>query len=154
MDIRNILLTTDFSETSIRAFAPARALAEKFGAKLHVAYVEEDRLPPMVVEYTTVDLEQILRLQTEHARERLKEFVDQQLGPDCDAQLEVLTGTPHVEILHMAEKCKADLIVMATHGRGFISHAILGSTTERVLRRAECPVFVIRDTGHAETDQE
>ena len=147
MEIKNILVTTDLSETSTKAFEPARVLAEKFGAQLHAVYVEEDRLPPLVVEYTTVGLEEILQLQADQAQTRLRKFVDDQWGTDIDVNLAVLTGTAHAEIVRMAERCHADLIVMATHGRGFISHAILGSTTERVVRRAECPVFVIRDTG-------
>jgi nucleotide-binding universal stress UspA family protein len=57
----------------------------------------------------------------------------------------VAMGTPHVEIVRLAEEQGADLIVIATHGRGFISHAILGSTAERVLRRSPCPVLVVRD---------
>ena len=58
----------------------------------------------------------------------------------------VVVGTPHVEIVRLAEERNVDLVVMATHGRGFISHAILGSTTERVLRRAPCPILIVRDT--------
>lgn len=149
MEIKNILVTTDLSATSTKAFEPARDLAAKFGAQLHVAYVEEDRLPPLAVEYSTVGLEEILRMQSEQANTRLREFVAEHFGKDSGAKLKVLTGSPHIEIVRHAELCRADLIVMATHGRGFISHAILGSTTERVLRRADCPVFVIRDKGDA-----
>jgi len=145
MEIKNILVTTDFSDTSTKAFGAARDLAAKFGAQLHVAFVEEDRLPPLAVEYTTVGLEEILRMQAAQAEKRLQEFVEEHFGKDSGVRLKVLTGSPHIEIVRHAEQCRADLIVMATHGRGFISHAILGSTTERVLRRAECPVFVIRD---------
>lgn len=61
--------------------------------------------------------------------------------------MKVPLGIPHVEIAHLADECGADVIVMATHGRGFISHALLGSTTERVLRQAPCPVLVVRDPG-------
>jgi nucleotide-binding universal stress UspA family protein len=52
-----------------------------------------------------------------------------------------------MEIVRLAEERQADLVVMATHGRGFISHAILGSTAERVLRRAPCPVLIVRERG-------
>ena len=53
-DLSTILLATDFSDTSKRAFGPALTLARKFGARLLVVYVEEDRLPPMVIEYMAV----------------------------------------------------------------------------------------------------
>jgi nucleotide-binding universal stress UspA family protein len=55
-------------------------------------------------------------------------------------------GVPHLEIVRAAEERHADLVVMATHGRGFFSHAFLGSTTERVIRRAPCPVLVVHAT--------
>ena len=141
--IKKILVTTDFSETSYRAFKLGGETAKKFGAKLILAHVEEDRLPPLVLEYTDVDLAEILKRQEEHAREKLVEIAPQ-LGPDV--QLEVTSGTPHTEIVRLAEDLGVDLIVMATQGRGFISHAILGSTTERVLRHAPCPVLIVRES--------
>lgn len=145
IDIKTILLTTDFSETSLTAFGAARDLASKFGAKIVLAYTEADRVPPMVIEGTSFGFEDILEHQRVRAAERLKQFATEHLGTDVTVETTVAVGTPHVEIVHMAERYGADLIVMATHGRGFISHAILGSTTERVLRRAPCPVFVVRE---------
>jgi nucleotide-binding universal stress UspA family protein len=144
--IKTILLTTDFSETSLEAFDHARTLADTFGSKLVVVYVEEDKLPPLVVEYTAVGLDKILKEQTDRAAQRLAEFVNEHLGEEIDVQARVATGTPHLEIVRLAEEFGADLIVMATHGRGFISHAILGSTAERVVRHAPCPVYIVRDT--------
>jgi len=143
--IQTILLTTDFSDTSRKAFTPAVTLARKFGAKILLTYVEEDRLPPLVVEYMAVGVDEILSQQMDRAHERLAETVAE-LARDVE-QVEPLVamGTPHVEIVRLAEEQGADLIVMATHGRGFISHAILGSTAERVLRRAPCPVLIVRD---------
>lgn len=152
-EIRTILLTTDFSETSKKAFAPARALARKYGARVVVVYVEDDRWPPLVVEYMAVGLEDIRQRQHEQARDRLAEFVAEKLGSEVDVTLEAPLGIPHAEIVRLAEEHQAELIVMATHGRGFISHAIMGSTTERVLRRAPCPVLVVRDADRAGTDE-
>jgi nucleotide-binding universal stress UspA family protein len=146
---KQILLTTDFSDTSKHAFGPALALAQKFGAKLRVVFVEEDRLPPMVVEYMAVGVDDLLDRQRARADERLAEFVKCNLG-QADVEWEVAMGAPHAEIVRLAEEREVDLIVMATHGRGFISHAVMGSTTERVLRRAPCPVLVVRDPGTEE----
>ena len=148
-DLRTILVTTDFSETSKRAVEPALTLARAFGSKLVVVYVEEEKLPPLVVEYTAVGLDDILRDQQQRAEKRLNEFVAQQLGGAREIETRVASGVPHVEIVRLAEECGADLIVMATHGRGFFSHLVLGSTTERVLRRAPCPVLAVRDPGAA-----
>ncbi|HKQ62609.1 MAG TPA: universal stress protein [Candidatus Polarisedimenticolaceae bacterium] len=149
MQLRTILVTTDFSDTSRKALGPALELAKTFGSQLIVAYVEEDRLPPLVLEYAAVDLAEVQLHQERLAAERLREFVQQEIGGAVPCEALIGAGTPHAEIVRLATERKADLIVMATHGRGFISHAILGSTTERVLRRAPCPVLVVRDSGSA-----
>ncbi len=146
-EIKTMLVTTDFSETSRKAFPLARGLAHKFGARIIVAHVEDDRLPPLLGEYAGVDLGRVLDTQHGRATRDLERLAGAELGSGTELQLRVVSGTPHVEIVRMAEETHADLIVMATHGRGFISHAILGSTTERVLRRAPCPVLVVRDAG-------
>lgn len=148
--IQRILLTTDFSDTSKRAFAPAVTLARKFGAKLLLTYVEEDRLPPLVVEYMAVGVDEILKQQMDRATERLGETLEELSRQVEQVEPLVAMGTPHVEIVRLAREHDADLIVMATHGRGFISHAILGSTAERVLRRAPCPVLIVRDPAAAD----
>ena len=144
-DIKTILLTTDFSDTATKAVEPAVTLARRFGARLVLVFVEEDRLPPLVVEYMAVGVEDVLSQQVDRARERLEEYSAAHLQELEEIELVVGVGTPHVEIVRLAEEKKADLVVMATHGRGFISHAILGSTAERVLRRAPCPVLVVRE---------
>jgi len=146
-DIQRILVTTDFSETSKLALPSVRTLARKFGARIVLAHVVEDTLPPLVAEYMAVSVREIVDQQVEQARERLREFARVHLADFPDAETTVGVGTPHVEIVRLAEEGRADLLVMATHGRGFVSHAVLGSTTERVLRRATCPVLVARDSS-------
>ena len=148
-DIKTILLTTDFSETSKEAFEPALTLAGKFGARIIVTYVEDDRQAFVVPDHVAVnlDLESIYAHQHETYKSNLAELIDEQLAGRAKVDFEVPRGTPHVEIVRLAKEHDTDLIVMATHGGGFISHAILGSTTERVLRRAPCPVLVIRRSG-------
>ena len=148
-DIKTILLTTDFSDTATRAIEPALALARRFGAQIVLTFVEEDRLPPLVVEYMAVGVEDVMNQQVDRARERLEEYAATHLEGLEGLELIIGVGTAHVEIVRLAEEKKADLIVMATHGRGFISHAILGSTAERVLRRSPCPVLVVREPEKA-----
>jgi nucleotide-binding universal stress UspA family protein len=152
-DLSTVLVTTDFSDTSKRAFGPALTLARKFGARILVVYVEEDRLPPMVIEYMAVGIDDLMDEQRTRADQRLKEFVSANFGDHPDVETRVAMGTPHVEIVRLAEEQKADLIVMATHGRGFISHAVMGSTSERVLRRSCCPVLVCRDCPPGDQSQ-
>lgn len=149
-DIRTILVTTDLSDTSKKCFAPVKMLAEKFGSRIVVVHVEEDRLPPLVIEYSAAGYEEIRQRQELHAREQLAEQVAEGLGADREVETLVVSGIPHAEIVRLAEKIRPDLIVMAPHGRGFISHALLGSTTDRVMRHAPCPVLVVREPEEKE----
>ena len=146
MQINTVLLTTDFSATSRAAFDPAIDLAQKYDAKIVVTYVEDDHYLSMVSDHVAVgmDAEHVWNVQHEVSKARLNELVDANLS-GMVAQGEVRRGTPHDEIVRAAREHHADVIVMATHGRGFVSHAFMGSTTERVIRRASCPVFVVRE---------
>ena len=146
--MKRILITTDFSETSQTAFELAGQVAEKFEGALHLLHVQELHLPPLVYESAGAGVGLIEREQRELAEKRLKDLA-QRLG---DTPNDVVLGTPHIEIVRFAKEHDIDLIVMATHGRGFFSHAILGSTTERVVRRAPCPVLTVRDDGLAEEE--
>jgi nucleotide-binding universal stress UspA family protein len=139
-----ILLTTDFSELSRQAVAPALSIADRFGSKILVLYVVEDRLPPFVDEYTGISMEEILQAHTNRARREMARFVEQNLPGRSDVETLVVDGMPSAEVVRVAEEREVALIVMATHGRGFVSHALFGSTTERVLRRAPCPVLTVR----------
>lgn len=145
MKIETVLLTTDLSDTSVLAFDPAVTLAQRFGAKVVVVHVVEDQLPAYMDEFTAVPVDSILEAQTRRARKDLDEFLDARL-PEIPADDRVIAhGVAHLEILRVAGERKADLIVMATHGRGFVAHALFGSTTERVLRKAPCPILTVRD---------
>lgn len=141
---RKILVTTDFSETSARAFGPAIDLARCFGSELVVVYVVEDQLPAYMDEFTAVPIDTILDTQTRRARESLDRFLEGVIPSGFEVESRVVHGVAHLEILRVAEETATDLIVMATHGRGFVSHALFGSTTERVIRKASCPVMTIR----------
>jgi nucleotide-binding universal stress UspA family protein len=139
-----ILMTTDFSDLSRRAVEPTVTLADKFGSRILVLYVVEDRLPPFVDEYTGISLEEILKGHTARARTEMDRFVRECLPDRPNVEAIVAHGMPASEIVRVAEERKVGMIVMATHGRGFVSHALFGSTTERVLRRATCPVLTLR----------
>jgi nucleotide-binding universal stress UspA family protein len=141
---KTIILTTDFSETSRKAVAPAAMLAKVFGAKLLLFHVG-DHVPPTLWEYPGLDVQALEDRQLEVAREQLKRFAAANLKNIKNVDPIVVLGDAHVEIVRLAEERGADLIVMATHGRNFFSHAVMGSTTERVLRRSPCPVLAVRD---------
>ena len=142
---KKILVTTDLSETSALAFEPACELAAAFGAEMLVVHVVEDQLPAYMDEFTAVPIDTILNTQTRRATESLDQFLAAHLPEGARVESLVAHGIAHLEIPRIAEERGVDLIVMATHGRGFVSHALFGSTTERIVRKAPCPVLTIRE---------
>ncbi len=151
MNVQTVLLTTDFSETSLTAVESARVLADKFDAKLLVAYVEDDRYFMVPIDHLPGGAAEFRQHQRERSVALLRDFVDQHFAGRPGVELVVPQGVPHAEIVRLAEERGVDMIVMATHGRGFISHAIVGSTTERVVRRAPCAVHVVPRRMSADT---
>ena len=140
--INRILVTTDFSETSQTAFSLARQVADNFDAEIVLLHVLDAQLPPLVFEPSGVSAGEFEQQRVEQSASRVKALATR-LGEGIETI--VTRGIPHVGIVKFAGDNAIDLIVMATHGRGFFSHAILGSTTERVVRRASCPVLTVRD---------
>lgn len=143
--IRKILVTTDFSPTAAVALDPAKEFARRFDAEVILLHVIDDGVLPLYVEYVPVALDEIRRKHEEQSRRKLEELAKEAFGEGAPVQCRLAEGIPHQGIIETAEEVDADMIVIATHGRGFFSHAILGSTAERVLRRATCPVLVVRD---------
>ena len=143
-DIKTILLTTDLSDTSKTAVAPAMTLARRFDAKIILVYVA-DLMPPLIVTSAAFDLSDLDRQQRAMAHEQLARFAATTFGSDVEVEMVVAQGVPHTEIVELAKNLRVDVIVIATHGGGFLSHLVLGSTTERVLRQAPCPVLVVCD---------
>jgi nucleotide-binding universal stress UspA family protein len=140
---QRILLTTDLSPTSVAAIEPATMLARAFHAQILLLYVGQP--PPQIVNHPGFDYLNLEKHQLEQAREDLRRFAEVHIPGDIGVERCIALGAPYLEILRFADDHKVDLIVMATHGRGFFSHAMIGSTTERVIRRANCPVLAVRD---------
>jgi nucleotide-binding universal stress UspA family protein len=137
--IDRILCPVDFSEPSARALEYALALAERLGAQVDVVHVFQ--FPTFAVE----DLALPLYLQenlSQRLRERLDQLVTVKAGEGSKATAHVLEGVPYLEIMEAAKG--QDLIVMGTHGRSGLSHLLLGSVAERVVRGSEVPVLTIR----------
>lgn len=142
----NILFPTDFSELSVRAVPHLRELADTFDAQAHCIYVLDEAYQywsGMGPESIPVGPppEELLEL----ARTRMDDFQRQFLADlKRPVTTHILVGRPFAEIIAFARDHQIDLIVMATHGRGPFAHALLGSTTEKVIRKANCPVLTVR----------
>ena len=147
-EIKNILFPTDFSEYSKKALPYALSFASRYGATLHVLHVFEQRVHPafyIVDKSTPFDLDNDLR---DRALDALDEFVYSDLRDKISFNCEVTSGTPFVEIINFARAREIDMIVIATHGLTGLEHMIIGSTTERVVRKAPCPVLSVKDPEH------
>ena len=138
-----ILVTTDFSEQSLPGVKAAADLARRLDAEVSVLHVVQNPLPPIVPFASERDLERILESYQKHAAEKLETFAGEHLD-GWVVETAVTVGVPSEEIVRFAEKRGVDLIVMASRGYGPLRQVALGSTTERVLHHAPCPVLVVR----------
>jgi nucleotide-binding universal stress UspA family protein len=144
MQFRHILAPTDFSEYSKQAIASALEWAKKFGAKLSILHVIE--LPPYPVEgYVPPNLSATFLDDLERqAAADLAQLVPEAEATNVEVARVIAVGTPYRKIIETAEAEQVDLIVMATAGRTGLSHLVMGSIAERVVRTASCPVLTIR----------
>lgn len=142
-----LLVTTDFSEPSLTAVREAKQLAEALRAKVVLCYVVEDRLVPLV---DTASFERIIAEHMEIAEESTRRIAEEHLA-GLEVKVRVRQGTPADQLLSEAIDCGADCIVIATRGHGMLEKMLLGSTTERVLRRSPVPVLVVPAHGPATT---
>ncbi len=149
--VNKILAPTDLSDSSILGVRYALEMAAAVNAKIiiyHVAHYESDfpyplgigeptsaYLPPQSFDEFMRDRRQALNLFVE------KHFID--LTPQIDLSLETDIGSAQEQILQKAQEAKIDMIVMSTHGRTGLSHILIGSVTEYIVRRAPCPVLSI-----------
>jgi nucleotide-binding universal stress UspA family protein len=144
---RTILFPTDFSECSRQAFELARMLVQEQGARLVVLHVQHG-LGPLVV-YSDV----FARLQPADYHEWLWKVLRRFQVPDAREPVEyrLVEGDPAREILAAAAEIDCDMIVMGTHGRSGLERLLLGSVSEQVLRKARCPVVMVKLPRHAKT---
>jgi nucleotide-binding universal stress UspA family protein len=150
MTLKKILVPVDFSEGAEPAIAMAAMMARKFGASVELLHVWQPPplvpLPVVVVpsspESQPINLEELAR---STAGTQMKDLATRLRDQGVtEVQSRVAIGTPAHEIVDLAELGHFDLVVMGTHGRGGIAHAVLGSVAEKVVRRAKCPVLTVR----------
>ena len=143
IQLARIVVPTDFSDHSVKALRYGVELAARFGASLHLFHTLE--VPILYDEVNYYPPESVVDL--EGAAEKELENVD--VGSaEIEIVRKVTRGDPFVEIIRYAKSVDADLIVLGTHGRGAIAHMLLGNVAEMVVRKAHCPVLVVRDEQH------
>lgn len=147
--LKQIMVPTDFSETSEVALKYGRALAEAFSASLHVVHVIPDPYTqPWSIEATGISIADLLATWERDAQKRLESLMSGGDRKKLQATLATRVGHPFVEIIRYARDQNVDLIVMGTHGRGAVGHMFLGSVAEKLVRKAPCPVLTVRHPQH------
>lgn len=148
IQIEKILHPTDFSENSKHALKYACAFARHFGAELHLVHVIADlalvTLPP-VDGYLPEGYYEDARKRAEQA---LAELPGEELIGDTPVVKKTLEGAAFPEIVQYAQENNIDLIVMGTHGYSGLSHIVMGSIAEKVVRKSPCPVLTVHPEGH------
>ena len=140
--IRRILCPVDFSETSREAVEYALVLANKCAAELVIVHVVEEA--PLVAAYSGLPEIEVGEEVEKLARKELADLAAGHASSNVPLRSELLRGGTAKTIERYAAEQHMDLIVMGTHGRGLLDHAIFGSVTEHVMRRAQCPVLIVR----------
>jgi len=151
-EIKKILYATDLSKNSSYAFYYAINIARKFGAKIIILHAIEP-IPVHILAYAPELGERIenkdRKEAVDHIQNLLQEFcrkVETQIGAPCLALISkflVRVGHPVEEILKGADEEDCDIIILGSHGKGFLKQTFLGSVSSAVLHRSKKPVFII-----------
>ena len=144
VSIHRILVPIDFSDNSKSALRYAVEFAAIVHAELLLVYVVEPAVYPADFSFGQVampDFENELR---QRGEEGLKNLVREHVHDTVPSRTIVRTGKPFLEIIDAAEEENVDLIMIASHGHTGVEHILFGGTAEKVIRKARCPVFVIR----------
>ncbi len=143
--IKKILVPIDFSDYSKSALRYAIDFAKQFNAKLYLIYVVEPIIYPADFSMGQVTFPSAELDLNERARDELSNLAKAEIGDSLEYEIIVKTGKPFAEINETASEIDADLIIIATHGHTGVEHLLFGSTAEKVVRKAPCPVLTLRE---------
>lgn len=139
-----ILFATDFSENSEHAFDYAYSLAQKFNSQLIILHVINEPVDLRGFYVPHISFENLEKEIEEGAEKMMEKFCHTRIGDNFPYKTRITTGIPYEEILKYADDENVSLIVLGTQGRSGIDHLLFGSTAERVVRKARCPVMTVR----------
>jgi nucleotide-binding universal stress UspA family protein len=150
IEIKSILAPTDFSAHSELSVRYACQIAERLSSELHLLHILSEILPagpdPLLMPVMPAEY---YKDEEERARHTLDRLLEPRWGKPASVVKAVRWGSPVDSIVSYALDHRIDMIVIATHGRTGLSHVLLGSVAERIVREAPCPVLTIRDHKRA-----
>ena len=147
-NVEAILFPTDFSEGSFHALPYAVDLAKHYNAKLYMLHIVYDVFKATDSHIPHISADELYKEISEWANKEIDTCCIEEIRGLPNVKKVVLQGIPFDEIVKFAEKEKIDLIIMGTYGKKGLERFIFGSTAERVVRNAPCPVMTVRIPGH------
>ncbi len=141
LTLKNILVPTDFSATSLKALQYAVPFAKQSEAKITLLHVVDLPMFPQEFGYLLVDENQAM----DGTKKSLADLATRMIAPELLAQTIVRRGLAWDTVATVARETEADLIITTTHGHTGLTHVLVGSTAERIVRHAPCPVLVMRE---------
>jgi universal stress protein A len=140
--LKEILVPVDFTECTEKALSYAVPFAKQFGATVTLLHVVEPTFVPATEMGIVLDVDRTDTVKRD--LEKLRAHLAGQVY--CRALLR--KGSAQAEIIAAAKEIGCDLIILSTHGRTGLDHLLMGSTAEKVMRRAGCPIFIVRPHEH------
>jgi nucleotide-binding universal stress UspA family protein len=150
--LHRILAPTDFSESARHALTYALSFAREYEAELLLLHVVEAVPVGYASDLFPVPMARVFEELAGYARNELDKLAGEARERGVKARELVVQGKPATEIARVAREETVDLIVLGTHGKGVLDKALFGSTTERVVRNAPCPVLTCRLSEHEFVD--
>jgi universal stress protein A len=145
LHLKKILVPLDFSEISEKALRYAIKFAAQFGSSVTLLHVIQPMVYPADFGYPPTLVDSLDDTMQQAAKERLQAMAGR---APVEMHTMIRLGQPYHEITIAARELEVDLIIITTHGHTGLKHALLGSTAERVVRHAPCPVLTLREREH------
>ena len=145
LEIKKVLVPIDFSDYSKSSLRYAVNFAKQFGAEIYLIYVLEPVIYPPDFSMGQIAIPSINAEWDERAREELENLAKTEIPEGVNVKTILKNGKPFLEIIDTASEENIDLIIIATHGHSGVEHILFGSTAEKVVRKAPCPVLTLRE---------
>ncbi len=143
--IKKVLVPIDFSDYSKSALRYAVNFAKSFDSEIILIYVVEPIIYPPDFSMGQIAMPTFSTDWDIRAKEELDKLAKNEISNSSKVKTIIRTGKPYVEIIDTAKEEDIDLIIIATHGHSGVEHLLFGSTAEKVVRKAPCPVLTLRE---------
>jgi len=144
-DIKKVLVPIDFSDYSKSSLRYAVNFAKQFNAEIYLIYVVEPIIYPPDFSMGQIAIPSVNAEWDERAKVELDNLAKTEIPEGVNVKTILKSGKPFLEIIDTASEENIDLIIIATHGHSGVEHILFGSTAEKVVRKAPCPVLTLRE---------